>query len=103
MDLIKVENGIALLNPETSQKIAEFENQVKVLKDQEEILRQAILKEMKSKKIVKIDTEELTINYIAGTYKEKFDEKLFKEQNPKLFDAYVKISPVKESIRIKVK
>ena len=103
MDLIKVENGIALLNPETSQKIAEFENQIKILKEQEEILKQAILEEMKSNNIIKIDTKELAVTYVAETYRETFDNKLFKEHNPDLYDAYVKISPVKESIRIKVK
>lgn len=103
MDLIKIENGIALLNPETSQKIAEFENQIKFLKEQEEILKQKILDEMKSNNIIKIDTKELAVTYVAETYRETFDSKLFKEQNPDLYDAYVKISPVKESIRIKVK
>lgn len=104
MDLIQYNvYGVAILNPETSQQIAEFEKQIKILKDQEEQLKQKILEEMQANNIIKIDTPELLINYINETYRETFDSKLFKEQNPELYDAYVKISPVKASIRIKVK
>ena len=103
MSLIKVENGIALLDPITSQKIAEFEKQIKILKELEDEVKESILKEMQEKNLIKVDTEELSINYIQETYRETFDSKLFKEQNPDLYDAYVKISIVKPSIRIKVK
>ena len=58
---------------------------------------------MEQKNIIKIDTPELAITYVADTTKETFDSKLFREQNPDLFDAYVKITPVKSSIRIKIK
>jgi len=103
MSLIKVENGVALLDPITSQKIAEFEKQIKILKELEDEVKESILKEMQEKNLIKVDTEELSINYIQETYRETFDSKLFKEHNPDLYDAYVKISIVKPSIRIKVK
>ena len=66
MSLIKVENGIALLDPITSQKIAEFEKQIKILKELEDEVKESILKEMQDKNLIKIDTEELAINYIAA-------------------------------------
>ncbi len=103
MELIKIENGVALLNPETSQKIAEFERQVKAIKEQEDQLKETILNEMKAQNIIKLDTPELSISYIDESFREQFDSKRFKEQNPNLYDEYVKISPVKASIRIKVK
>ena len=104
MELININvYGVAILNPETSKQIAEYEKAIKVIKEQEEQLKQKILDEMKANNIIKIDTDDLTINYVAETYRESFDSKLFKEQNPDLYDAYVKISPVKENIRIKVK
>ena len=56
MELINVENQIAILNPETSQKIAEFEKQIKELTEKEKALKEAILKEMEQKNIIKIDT-----------------------------------------------
>lgn len=103
MELIKVENGVALLNPETSQKIAEFERQVKAIKEQEDQLKETILNEMKAQNIIKLDTPELSISYIAESFREQFDSKRFKEQNQDLYDEYVNMTPVKASIRIKVK
>ena len=45
MELIKIENDIAILNVEVNNKIAEFERQLKTIKDQEELLKQSILAE----------------------------------------------------------
>ena len=103
MELIKVENGLSILDAETSQKIAEFERQIKDMQEKEKALKEAILEEMKQKNIIKIDTPELSITYVDETYKESFDSKLFREQNPDLYDNYVKMSPVKASLRLKVK
>lgn len=103
MELIKVENGLSILDPETSQNIAEFERQIKDIQEKEKALKEAILQEMQDKKIIKIDTPELSITYVDETYKESFDSKLFREQHPDLYDNYVKMSPVKASLRLKVK
>lgn len=103
MELIKVENGLSILDPETSKNIAEFERQIKDIQEKEKALKEAILEEMKQKNIIKIDTPELSITYVDETYKESFDSKLFREQNPDLYDNYVKMSPVKASLRLKVK
>ncbi len=103
MDLIKFENNVLVLDKETSQKIAEFEKAIKDMQEKEKALKEAILNEMKAKNIIKIDTPELSITYVDETYKESFDSKLFKEQNPDLYDAYVKVSTVKASLRLKVK
>lgn len=103
MDLIKIENNTVLLNPETSKQIASFEKAIKELQEKEKALKESILDEMQKKNIIKVDTEDITITYVAETYKETFDSKLFKEQNPDLYDAFVRISPVKASLRIKVK
>ena len=81
MELININvYGVAILNPETSKQIAEYEKAIKVIKEQEEQLKQKILDEMKANNIIKIDTDDLTINYVAETYRESFDSKLFKEQ-----------------------
>lgn len=103
MDLIKFENNVLVLDKETSQKIAEFEKAIKDIQEKEKALKEAILNEMQAKNIVKIDTPELSITLVAETYKETFDSKLFKEQNPDLYDSYVKMSTVKASLRLKVK
>jgi len=103
MELIKVDGGTALLDPQISAKIAEFERQAKQIKDQEEELKNAILKEMESKNILSIETDDLKITYVAPSYREKFDTGKFKVDHPETYDSYVKISPVKSSVRVKVR
>lgn len=103
MKLINIENNVALLNADISKQIAEFEKTIKEIKEKEDNLKQAILNEMESKGIVKIDTDDLTINYIASADRETFDSKTFRENHADLYDEYIKFTPVKSSIRIKLK
>ena len=101
-DLIKIENGISILDAETSNKIAEFERAMKVIKEQEEALKEAIKAEMEAKGILKLETDGMTITYVASTTRENFDKNKFQDDFPDLYDEYVKFSPVKSSIRIKL-
>ena len=103
MKLINIENNVALLNADISKQIAEFEKTIKEIKEKEDSLKQAILNEMESKGIVKIDTDDLTINYIASADRETFDSKTFREDHADLYDEYIKFTLVKSSIRIKLK
>lgn len=103
MELIKVENEIGILDTEVSKKVAEFEKAIKEIKEKEEELKQNILSEMESKNILKLETDDLTITYIAPAERETFDSKKIREENSDLYDEYVKFSPVKSSIRVKVK
>lgn len=101
-DLIKIENGISILDTAVSNKIAEFERAMKAIKDQEEALKEAIKAEMEAKGILKVETDGMTITYVASTSRETFDKNKFQDDFPDLYDEYVKLSPVKSSIRIKV-
>lgn len=103
MQLIKIENGSALLNEEVSRRLAEFERMAKEIKEKEDELKQAILDEMEKSRIIKIDTGEMAISYVSATTKETFQSKEFRKDHPDLYDDYVKISPVKASVRIKLK
>jgi len=103
MELIKIENEKAILNLETSKQIAEFERSIKEIKEKEDELKQLILEEMESKKLLGIETDDLKISYVAPTDRETFDSKRFREDYSALYDDYVKLTPVKSSIRIKVK
>lgn len=100
--LVKVEDGFQL-SKETSQMIAQFEKMLNDIKKQEEELKKSILEEMEAKNIIKIETDELAISYIAPTTRESFDSKKLRADNPDLYDEYIKISPVKASVRIKLK
>lgn len=103
MELIKIESGIGILDAEVSKNIAEFEKVIKELKEREEELKLNILAEMENKNLVKLETDDLMITYIAPSERETFESKKFREENSDLYDEYVKFSPVKSSIRVKVK
>ena len=102
-NLIVIEQNTALLNPEVSSKLAEFERMAKEIKAKEDELKQRILAEMESNGILKIETDELIINYIAPSSRETFDSKALRKDNPDLYDEYVKISAVSASVRMKLK
>ena len=102
-ELIKVESGTAILDIEAVRKIAEFEEAMKKLKQEEDKLKKEILTEMEEKNILKIENDTMTISYIGATGRETFNSKKFRADNPDLYDEYCKIMPVKPSIRIKVK
>ena len=102
-ELITINNGVALLDAETASKIADFERKMKEIKEAEDSLKQGILNEMEQKGILKVETAEITISYIAPSDRETFDSKRFKSDHADLFDEYVRMSPVKSSVRIKVK
>lgn len=101
--LIRIENDNAVLMPSASEMLAEFERQVKEIKAKQDELKQRILEEMEANGILKIDTDELSITYVAPTSRESFDSKAFRKDNPNLYDEYVKISQVSASVRLKVK
>lgn len=103
MELIKLDNEIFTLDTETSKKLAEFERMAKKIKEEQDSIKQMILEEMEAKSILKIDTDEITISYVAPTDRESFDSKTFKAEHQDLYDEYVKMTPVKSSIRLKVK
>ncbi len=101
--LIRIEQGTALIEPSVSFALAEFERQVKEIKAKQDELKQRILEEMESNGILKIETDDLAITYVAPTSREAFDSKKFRQAYPDLYDDFVAISPVKASIRMKVK
>ena len=102
-NLIKMENGNAVLNAEISSQIAEFERQVKSIKAQEETLKKAILKAMEDNNIIRPETDDITVSYVASTDRETLDSKSLRNDLPDIYDEYIRITKVKPSIRIKVK
>lgn len=102
-DMVIVQNGKALLDLEVSKALADFERQAAAIKAREDEIKAALLREMESKNIIKLETPELTIQYIAPFDRESFDTKKFKAEFPETYDIYAKISRVKGSVRVKVK
>lgn len=104
MELIKIENGIVLLdNAEFVNEFIKEQKLMDALNESIKIKKEMLLKEMEDKNILKIDTDTLNINYIAPSERETFDSKKFREENSDLYDEYVKFSPVKSFIRVKLK
>lgn len=103
MELIKLNGDTAILDGDTAQKIAEFEKRVKDLKAKEDKLKKLILEEMETKGIIKLNTDVLSITYVAPTDRESLDSKKLRADLPNVYDAYINIKPVKSSIRIRLK
>ena len=88
---------------EITSKIADFERKLKDLKEKEEDLKKRLLEAMEQHNISKLQTDEVSITYVAETERESFDSKRFRADHADLYDDYITMSPVKASIRIKVR
>lgn len=84
-------------------KIAEFETQLKKIKEQEDALKAKILEEMEKHNVLKLETDSVRINYIASSDTEYFDKTTFKKENPDLYDNYVSMRQKKAFVKITVK
>lgn len=103
MELIKVENGEYGLVKDAVDTIVTIENEIKRLKELQDNYKEELLNAMEQNNIIKLETDELAITYVAPTDRETFDSKAFKAEHQDLYDEYVKMSSVKSSVRLKVK
>ena len=103
MELVKVDNGNAILAEDAVKTIVEIETMMKSLKAKQDEIKVALLEAMETNNVLKLDTPELLISYVASSDRETFDSKRFKDEHQDLYDEYVTMTPVKSSIRIKVK
>lgn len=102
-NIIERTGSYVTLSEEVCEKIARLEKQAKEIKRQQDSMKAEILDAMQKYGVIKIENEVLRITYIQEHDTEKFDSKTFKEENPDIYDSYVKLSKVKPSIRITVK
>ncbi len=104
MDNIIERAGTDIIVPEeVCEKIISLEKQAKEIKKQQDSMKKEILDAMQKYGVVKLDNEFLKIALVPEHDAERFDSKTFKDENPDVYDMYVKISKVKPSIRITVK
>lgn len=66
-------------------------------------MREKLLNQMELFDIKKIENEEMTIEYIAGTETVKLDTKKVRDEFPQVYVECTKKSNVKSQIRIKIK
>lgn len=99
-DIIKVQNGE--ITPQAVNYIRAVEKQMKALKAEYDAFKDELQKAMEQGGILKLESDGLKITYVSAGQRETFDSKKFEEDFPDLYDEYVKFSPVKASVRIKV-
>ena len=76
---------------------------LELLKMQQDDIKEQLLKMMESNKQKSIKTSYASYAYVAAATTERFDSKLFKEENPDEYKKYLKESNSKASIRITLK
>lgn len=91
------------LHPRALQKIISLAETIAAYETEYNSLKNAILNAMAEQNIVKIDTEEVLINYIAPTTIESLDAKRLKEDLPNIYDEYARITQVKARLKVKIK
>lgn len=80
-----------------------LEKQKKEIEQQENELRRNLLIAMEKNNITKIENDNILISYVDETTREDLDKKKLKQEQPKVYNKYIKIIPVKSSLRIKLK
>lgn len=102
-DLIKVEDQRIVLDAEASRLIVALEEKIECLEEVECEVKKRILNEMEGKKIIRVETDALVIDYIAPADHKKFNFKALKGDFVGLYKKYIKSSAPKSSIRITLK
>ena len=102
-DIIKIENGVAVISPEFLTHMLSVKDQLKMLKEVDDANNEMLLEAMEKNDVIKLENDHVIVNYIAPTDREVFNTKKFKEQCPDVYDAYCTMKPVKASVRVKAK
>lgn len=100
-DIMKLENG--QLSAYAVNMLIVKEQEARRAKEEYDALKDQLLTAMEKYDVVKIDTPELLISYVAPSESERLDTKALKENCPDLYNEFVKFVTVKASVRIKVK
>lgn len=95
--------GYPIRAEQAVKMLAEFETQVKAIEEKQKAIKAALLAEMEKHNVLKLETPEMLITYVGKTTRESFDAKLFRSENPEIYDEYTTLTEVKPSIRIKLR
>lgn len=102
-DIIKIEDGNAVMSLEFMTHMLDVKDQLKMLKEIDDANNEMLLEAMEKHHLIKFENDAIVVNYIAPTDRETFNTKKFKEQCPDVYDAYCTMKPVKASVRVKAK
>lgn len=102
-EIIKMEDGNAVMSLEFMTHMLNVKDQLKKLKEIDDANNEMLLEAMEKHHLIKFENDAIVVNYIAPTDRETFNTKKFKEQCPDVYDAYCTMKPVKASVRVKAK
>lgn len=102
-ELIVYRDNVSYLSEGAEFDLCTLEKEIKRLSDLRDNLKNNLLEEMEKREIIRLESDTVTVTRLLPTTRETFDSKKFREDNPELYDEYVKFTPVKSSLRVKVK
>lgn len=100
--LILSDNEITTLE-QAELIIKQYDMLLEKAKAKSEELKKTLIEKMKENGITKFENDNIAITYIAPYEKQGIDSKKLKEEEPKIYEKYLKSSKVKESIKITLK
>ena len=100
MNLLKTDNSLSI---DAERKIIAFKEAMEAIEEQEKEFRNQLLQEMKKRGITGYRDENITISLVLEGESEKFDTKAFKKKFPAMYKKFVKITPIKEHVRLSIK
>ena len=83
-ELITKEKETLVIASEIEEQIVLLEKQAKEIKEKQQALKDLLLVEMETKGIKKVDTDVLSITYVAETEREKLDTKKIKRRTSRV-------------------
>lgn len=90
-------------NTEIFNAIKDLDKKAETIAEEKAIMRGALLEEMEKRGVKKFDNDFLTITYIAPTVRVGVDSDKLKEKYEAIYLDCLKETPVKASLRIKIK
>ncbi len=81
-------------------QIRTHKDAVKELEKQEQVFKDAIMKEMKKNKIKSVDMGEIIITYVEPSVRKSVDSARLKKENNEIYENYLKEFKIKEYLKI---
>lgn len=90
-------------NKELIKAVADVYRLEKEITAKKKELNEQLLAACEKYNILGCDNEEMSVTYIPATTRKTFNQKAFKEADPYVYLMYVEETPVKASVRVKLK
>lgn len=102
-EIIKMEDGNAVMSLEFMAHMLDVKDQLKKLKEIDDANTEMLLEAMEKHHLIKFENDAIVVNYIAPTDFESFDSKEFRKDHADLYDEYVHIKEKKAYIKVNAK